>query len=127
MLSRETTWARLSFLSAYSEVAQVELAAHSRCPLRQLEARHHCPMVGPRRVPPLARLVGDRGHVVGRCRPHRADFGHQSPGDEQVVDQFTAAAVDAGESLGRRDQRRQVPEPLAVALIRSVEASRADL
>jgi len=46
---------------------------------------------------------------------------------EDVVDEFVAPPVLAGEALGLRDAWRQVPQTLAVAIVGSVESGRADL
>ena len=77
------------------------------------------PVIRARLAPPLARVFRDRWRRAGAIGPHRpvGDVVHQSVADQDVVDQLVPAAVAAAEPLVRRNTEREVPQPLAVALV----------
>ena len=56
-----------------------------------------------------------------------SDLSDQGVADEDVVDQFLAAPIDAAEALGFGNAWGQIPQPLPVAVVGLVEAAGVDL
>jgi hypothetical protein len=72
------------------------------------------------------RVLGDRGRFA-RAGVDPLDLLHERLADEDAINELAAAAEHAAKATVRWDQRREVPQPRAVALVGPLEAAGADL
>lgn len=71
---------------------------------------------------PLTRFVGDGGQVVLADGVHGLDVFGRPTADQDVVDEFAAASLSAGEPFSWRDQRWKVGQPPRVPCVWSCGA-----
>lgn len=91
----------------------------------QVEPGDDRTVVGAGLVEPSARVVGDRDGRAAERRCLGEPAGKRVT-DENVIDELPASPIYAGEPFRLGDRCREIPQPVAITGIRSIEAGSAE-